>query len=629
MIRIKTSVYFISYFIGIVGFLSVVKYVSPVYSAVFLALLGVGILNDRKEKQLLPRWVLNLVSLSVVSSLIIRTNLDNIVIPVVETLLILLGIKFLERKQFRDFMQIYTISVFLLAGSALLTIDISFMLFFITLFFSVVLAIILLTYYSQDEQLTVEKGVFRKIVLKSLVIPSLAIPFTVVFFVMLPRTQQPLLNFLPAAGKSATGFSDTVSIGDVSHIQESEKIAMRIKSSIPLDKEVYIRGIVLNFFDGKVWSRRIPSGEMEDITNPERRVVQEIILEPTGSNFLLGVDTPVQVFGVMSRKHGDFVFSTYKRLFSRVKYRVVSFVNGSIRAKNLNRKLYIQLPLKVDREVVNLARQLKGNNQRQTVLNVINYLKNNYRYSLADLPVSENPIRQFLFETRKGNCEYFASAAAVLLRLNNIPVRLVAGYKGVVYNQLGNYYIVPQKYAHTWIEVNIDGLWERYDPTGISTSQIFSEKEKGIWDRFHLFLDVIEYAYINSVINFDVKKQISMVKSAGGLFSSFKFTVHRIKEYLVYGLIGTAVFVVMFYLLKNLRFDREERLLVRFLKKLEKKGYRRKDNQGLEEFVNGIDDLILREKALRFVKLFESFYYRDKKIDDDTYTYLSRLVDDI
>jgi len=628
VIKLKTVVYGITYFIGFIGFLSVSGHVSPTYSAIFLIMFFAGLFTDWKGKKPLPRWALNLLSLTAVASLFFRISAENVVLPVVETLLLLLGIKLLEDKEFRDFMQIYTISVFLLTGSALLSIDISFMLFFTVMFFSVVVAVVLLTYYSQDRELAVERDTFRKIVLSAVLIPSLALPLTGFFFILLPRTQQPLFNLIPAE-KSTTGFSDSISIGDVSQIQESNETALRIKTDRKLNSEAYIRAVVLNFFDGKTWKRIRPAGREEKAVNLKGRIKYTVILEPTGSRYLPALELPLGLDGVRHRKEKDFVFSAAERIYRRVKYTAISYSGGKPFVKPVNLPFYTQLPYGIDERIVKLAESLKGKTVRETVNKVVSYLKENYSYSLQDLPVSEDPLSQFLFEVKKGNCEYFASAGAVLLRLNGIPTRLVAGYKGVVYNRIGDYYIVPQKYAHTWIEVNIDGYWERYDPTAGSPSQILSKGEKSLAERLRLIMDALEYAYINSIINFDFQKQVKVVRSTVSFLSGFRSLFEYLKFAFPYIAIGLAVSIGVVLALRELTESRSRKVLRKFLKKLEKKGYKKKENQGLEEFVLSIPDGQVREKALRFVRIFESYYYRDREIDRATYRILLGIVNDI
>ena len=79
--------------------------------------------------------------------------------------------------------------------------------------------------------------------------------------------------------------------------------------------------------------------------------------------------------------------------------------------------------------------------------------------------LEHDPVDMFLFDTRRGFCEHYASAFVVLLRAAGIPARVVTGYQGGEINPSGGYMIVRQSDAHAWAEALIDGRWQRFDPT--------------------------------------------------------------------------------------------------------------------------------------------------------------------
>jgi hypothetical protein len=86
-------------------------------------------------------------------------------------------------------------------------------------------------------------------------------------------------------------------------------------------------------------------------------------------------------------------------------------------------------------------------------------------YTLAPLYLERDPVDMFLFDTRRGFCEHYASAFVLLLRAGGIPARVVTGYQGGSVNPRGGYLIVRQSDAHAWAEAIVDGRWRRYDPT--------------------------------------------------------------------------------------------------------------------------------------------------------------------
>ena len=627
--KIKQVVFLITYVIGFIGFLSVARFVDYLYDIVFLILFIIGAYSDYKNKYPVPRIALNIISLIVVIFMATRISADNLIIPSIETLLVLLGIKFLENKEFRDFMQIYMISVFLLAGSALLTIDISFILFFILLFFLVVIGAILLTYYTQDKELVIEKNVFKKLLIRLTIIPVVAIPFTILLFIILPRSQYPVFNFLNSQSTGRTGFSDSVQLGDVSQIQEDNSIIMRLKTDKPLDKEnTYFRGIVLNFFDGNRWYRRFLSSK-EEVSG--KLIKQEIILEPYGNKYIFAIDVPVK-FNRPVRRYNDFTFEAHRRIFNRIKYTALSVVTNRIKVIKIDKRGYLQYPKNINSEIINLAKQLKGKTDIETVKNVIGYLKK-YKYSLRNLKKGKDPLYDFLFISKTGNCEYFASAAAVLLRINGIPTRLVAGYRGVRYNEPGNFYYVPQSFAHTWIESYIDDYWYRFDPTPSYSARVLEKREKSvIMEKIRAFWEAVEYAYINMVINFDFSKQMKLLRKTSSVAKGFRESI-SIDKYLIVKLVILASGIyLIFYFVRHkpvLFLPPEKRLLNAFLKKMEKHGYEKEINEGLEEFANRIDDVKLKQKAFEFISLYQRIYYRDKKFSQEEIRYLKDIIRNI
>jgi len=89
-----------------------------------------------------------------------------------------------------------------------------------------------------------------------------------------------------------------------------------------------------------------------------------------------------------------------------------------------------------------------------------------FYYTLEPPPLGSNPVDRFLFDTRRGFCEHYASAFSVMMRSVGIPTRIVLGYHGGELNPMGGHLIVRQSDAHAWTEIWLDGLgWHRVDPT--------------------------------------------------------------------------------------------------------------------------------------------------------------------
>lgn len=627
-IRIRDVVTLISYLTAITGFIPVLSYIHAAYIILFLILFFLSIYFEKKGS-FLPRWLLNLLSLLVVLIAFFRIDRDNLVTTAVETLLILSGIKLMEDKKPRDHLQIYIISVFLIAGSALLTLNISFVLYFAFFTFVFTSGIIMLTYQSESDNLVMDVKTVVKIISRSLLLPILAIPLTVLFFVILPRTSFPFLNFLNKE-VAHSGFTDSVTLGKVSEIQENNTIAFRVNMERIRDEQLYWRGIILDYFDGSSWK----IGEEEEghaLSLQGRGIRQTIYLEPYENRFLFALDKPLSVSIKKAKITEGISFILPDTVSRRIRYEAYSNPSDLIPESKVNRKRYLQLPHKDMEGLKRLALKLKGKDALETAILIMSHLKKDYSYTLKSLPISDNPVEDFLFNHRKGNCEYFASSMAVLLRINGIPSRLVGGYRGGHYNGVGGYYLVSQRNAHVWVEAYIDGKgWLRYDPTPLVLEDL--SKTRGILFKTRLMLDAINYYWNTFVITYDLSKQITLfnkVKNIKRPDIDISIKVKELIRYVVILIVSAIIAVSVKLTIAYRKLTPEGRLIMRFLRKMKDKGYTRKDSEGLEEFASTIEEPLLRERASAFVKEIEPYLFGHCSINREAKERLKKIIKDI
>jgi hypothetical protein len=301
---------------------------------------------------------------------------------------------------------------------------------------------------------------------------------------------------------------------------------------------------------------------------------------------------------------------------------------------NVNKVFYIQLPEKMER-IQKLTQSLTGAKRGPEKAQVIMdfFQKGGFRYSLKNLPITLHPVEEFIFKYRYGNCEYFASAMAVMLRTIGIPARIVGGYRGGFYHEMGGYYIVPQKNAHVWVEAWFDGPgWVRFDPTPASLDTITGFWRRGLLLQMRLALDILQCCWNASVINFDLQKQFSLFIEVESLFRK-PLTVRwpEIRTNLTkiaYGLAG--IFLTSISLILIIRWPApEKRIMKAFQKKMVQRGYNRNPSEGLEEFVSRMKEESLKSKAMQFAGIFEKGFYRDEKITRRDVAVLRRLLKDM
>ncbi len=631
-VSIGTALNGLTYAAGLVSFLSVVRYVGVAFSLAFALIFISAFYFDYRKRFAIPRTVLNiaLVVFIVLNSL--RVSLDDFATPVVETLLILISVKFLEEKKTRDYLQIYAVATFLLTGSALLTLDLQFLFNLVLLSFLLPLCVVMLTFYSEDCRMSLSNIELSRILSKALLIPLISIPVTALMFAILPRTGYPFLNFLNRGGANA-GFTDNVKLGEVSNIQENASVILRVESDKIDEAMLYWRGIVLDYFNGTSWSSH---GRKQE--NPRRlrisggKVAQIVYLEPYGNKYLFALDKPLSIDFRGAEISGDLTTVVKRSVDRRIKYSAVSVLSDTVPQENIDKALYLQLPhmdlRRIEAIVHGLAPGMKDEARADAVLH---YLRDGqFSYSLKNLPVSGNPLEDFLFRYKYGNCEYFASSMAVMLRVAGIPARLVGGYRGGYYNTIGGYYLVTQNNAHIWVEAYIGNGWIRMDPTPGSLGALAGGKQ-GLLLQARLFFDSLNYYWNAMIIGYDFNKQISLFIRLRNVIKQPSVDTAGLKKYATGGLLVliavAAVGAAIYFAIKKK--TPEKMIIDRFTNIMERRGYKRSQSQGLREFAGGIGDSDLRARALRFVEGFEGLFYRDRRMTREDLARLKKLIGDL
>lgn len=623
-IKVLTIVNILTYLTGVLCIVALSGQIPFIYPLLLAAIMGLAAYLDFK-KVYIPRWILVIFSVTVLFYFFLQFDFQDLIGHIMEVLFVLLGIKFLERKQVRDYMQIYALALFVLAGLGLMTLDMAFVAYLLLFFVILSISSIFLTFYSQDPNFEFTQQTIKTMITKCLWIPILAIPLSGLMFIILPRTSFPILTFLNRPDKARSGFTDNVRLGHVSDIQEDERIIFRVTMKKIDDLLLYWRGITLDYFDGSSWktTRRNVFVPFK-AENPAGKIITQVIyLEPYENSSLFALDKPVNIDLRRARKNSDFTFSMPGLIEKRTRYTVFSIVSDTLPEKSIDPQIYLQLPRDLSPLITSLARSLevKGNREA-TIRKIMAHLNSDtYRYSLKELPQSKNPLESFLFDSPAGNCEFFASAMAVLLRVNDIPSRLVGGYRGGYYNEMGNYYLIPQKNAHVWVEAFTPGKgWVRYDPTPASLEAFSPGSRQSLFLQAQLFFDTINYYWYGIILTYNLEKQVSItrsllseIKRPGISLAFFKSRAFR------YGAVIILVMIVItgtIMIARSTR-SREMAALNRFLKKLKGAGYQKGPSEGLEEFVGRIAHEDLRQTSWEFVREFENIYYNDRPFTSD------------
>lgn len=310
-----------------------------------------------------------------------------------------------------------------------------------------------------------------------------ALPVMVLLFMLFPRVQGGMWGRAPIHS-AKTGFADRMGFGDIADIAQDTKVAFRVEfdDRIPPVDQLYWRGVVLWEFDGHTWHRGVGRWSATPKRSvAEKKVQYTMTLEPHNERWLITLDLPMRI----SLRHAWLLedFSTYRwrPLTQRVSYEGISYLDGRDIVKKSFGRTGLELPEGSNPRTRKLAKELYAQAVDPTdyVNRVLAYFSSQpFVYSLQPPPLvvasdskgnaSRDLVDAFLFDTRKGFCEHFATGFAVLMRAAGVPARIVVGYLGGMLNKYGGYVVVRQSQAHAWCEVWIDDRgWVRIDPTAV------------------------------------------------------------------------------------------------------------------------------------------------------------------
>jgi transglutaminase-like putative cysteine protease len=296
-----------------------------------------------------------------------------------------------------------------------------------------------------------------------------ALPLALILFVIFPRIHGSLWGLRsPATARS--GFSDRLTPGSVTHLVRNSDIAFRVEFDGPLPEpdRLYWRGLIFWFFDGQSWQHSRNRLYFAPPLKGQNSVGYTITLEPHNQRWLFALDLPYK-FGSKALFLSDHTLTSRWVVRQRIQYRVQSYITYNTGRLWEWESAALQTPWGTNPQAAALARKWRAasNSMAGVVHTALRYFQSNdFNYTLNPPPLGDESIDDFLFKTRKGYCEHYASAFAFLMRAAGVPARIVAGYLGGEFNPYGQYLIVRQSDAHVWVEVWLPGKgWVRIDPT--------------------------------------------------------------------------------------------------------------------------------------------------------------------
>jgi transglutaminase-like putative cysteine protease len=300
-----------------------------------------------------------------------------------------------------------------------------------------------------------------------------AVPVMVIFFFLFPRIQGPMWGLPTDAFAGTTGLSDSMTPGNISLLSQSDAVAFRaqFQDRPPERKRLYWRGPVFWDFDGRTWRQGdVRLSELATFEPLGPPTFYTVTLEPHERPWLFALEMAGRV-PPGAGATGDFQLLARRPVTTRVRYEMNSFLAYRATGGATLRELAAarELPAGFNPRAVALAQSWRrelGTDERVLARAIEWFRRAGLEYTLAPPPLGRDSVDEFLFETRRGFCEHFSSAFAVMMRAAGLPARIVTGYQGGEINPVDGYMIVRQSDAHAWAEVwtAADG-WLRVDPT--------------------------------------------------------------------------------------------------------------------------------------------------------------------
>ena len=547
-----------------------------------------------------PRWLLLLLSLASVAGIFLSYRSIFGREPGVTLLILLAALKLLELRAARDATVLIYLSCFIIITNFFYSQSIP-----TALMMLASLLVILSTWvhlHSGGLSLWPRLSIAAKLLLQ-------AIPLTLLLFILFPRVQGPLWG-MPQDAYSSSGLSDSMAPGTLSRLSLSQAVAFRVSfDGLPPPREqMYWRGPVLWDYDGVTWNTRNSSTNVRNkqpqFDNLDQPVDYTVTLEPHNKNWLFALDVPTRL-SIANFMTDDFQVRSKDPVTARVRYNAHSQLAYRANADEI--PIQLQRALILPHELNPRARKLAG--EWRTSLPdddavmraaMTRFNREGYSYTLEPPLLGTHGVDDFVFETRQGFCEHYASSFVFLMRAAGIPARVVTGYQGGEPNALGGYTIVRQSDAHAWAEVWLkDRGWVRIDPTAaIAPNRIQSGLSAAIPDspalpflarrqaawllNIRLNLDMFNHQWNQWVLGYNTERQFAFLTRLGMEDISWQKMAINL-------LIGVALIVALIalILLRKLyirQTDAAQALYLKFCKKLSRGGIVRAAHEGPQDF---------------------------------------------
>jgi len=398
---------------------------------------------------------------------------------------LLLGLKLLEMRARRDIFVVIFLSLFVMLTSLFESQSMVMAAMLMISLWMLVTALVSVQFATHEPRWTVKARIALRLV-------AFALPLMAILFVLFPRIDGPLWGMPSDAYAAKSGLSEVMAPGSFGRLSESREMAFRahFDGRVPQPSERYWRGPVLGAFDGRAWTptpQRRNASSRSLVVDPASAVDYSVTLEPSNRTWLFTLDVPRErpASPLVARIRSDLQVVSDNMVRERSVYTARSYTRYRVGADETRIRLqdWLELPPGFNPRTHAFAAQMQNEEQRadpqsttpedearhsrhliDRVLAMIR--REGFVYTLDPPALGRESVDEFLFDTRRGYCEHYASAFVFLMRALDIPARVVTGYQGGEINPVDGFLEVRQRDAHAWSEVWIatEG-WVRVDPT--------------------------------------------------------------------------------------------------------------------------------------------------------------------
>jgi len=471
-------------------------------------------------------------------------------------------------------------------------------------------------------------------------------PVMLLLFFLFPRVQGPLWGLPQDAYTGVTGLSETMSPGAIRDLSLSDAIAFRVRFETPPPQrtQLYWRGPVMTDFDGTTWRVGLPQLRREmSIDASGAPVDYELTLEPHNRGWMFALEMPTRI-PPTARLTSEYLPISLTPIRTRIRYDMRSYTQYRARsgAEPGDLAAALRLPRGVDPRARALAREWRESlaDDPAIVRRAIEFFRGSrFEYTLQPPTLGANAVDEFLFDTKQGFCEHFASSFVFLMRAAGVPARVVTGYQGGDTNPVDGYMVVRQADAHAWAEVWLeDSGWTRVDPTAAA---IPVRVELGItaaapagapllmrsglnWLKaLRNNWDALTNQWNQWVLGYNTERQLEMLSRLGMRQPSWE-TMTLI---LFWSVGGVLLLVALWTLRGGPREDAAQRAWLRFCGKLERAGLARSSAEGPLDYSARVSKrLPAREAAVRAITALYVEQRYGPAADGESLERLKRLV---